>query len=250
VSAGDGTEHLPIELGPVSNGEYDPVPVSPVLRETARRTRELLDRQARRLGMSRREFLRTSMATARLPCSPMHRRAAPMTLPRSPRRTPARADPSARTHESRGRRDRDRRTAHLEHAVDAVDSRPANGVIDRRAGGAHDCVRPHPFGEMQPVVVAVDGDDARGALHSRDGDRSAADRAASEHHDGAPGEITVRACVHSIAQGFHGGCDVGGDGHKSPGSRAVRGHTYLHCATDTKQHKLFAPFSKARIMSS
>ncbi|MDQ1447157.1 MAG: hypothetical protein QOC79_128, partial [Actinomycetota bacterium] len=64
VSAGDGTEHLPIELGPVSNGEYDPVPVSPVLRETARRTRELLDRQARRLGMSRREFLRTSMATA------------------------------------------------------------------------------------------------------------------------------------------------------------------------------------------
>jgi predicted TIM-barrel fold metal-dependent hydrolase len=64
VSAGDGTEHLPIELGPVSNGEYDPIPVSPVLRETARRTRELLDRQARRLGMSRREFLRTSMATA------------------------------------------------------------------------------------------------------------------------------------------------------------------------------------------
>jgi predicted TIM-barrel fold metal-dependent hydrolase len=64
VGAGEGTEHLPIELGPVSNGEYDPVPMSPVLRETARRTRELLDRQARRLGMSRREFLRTSMATA------------------------------------------------------------------------------------------------------------------------------------------------------------------------------------------
>jgi hypothetical protein len=57
-------EDLPIELGPVSNGEYDPVPVTPVLRETARRARELLDGQARRLGMSRRDFLRTSMATA------------------------------------------------------------------------------------------------------------------------------------------------------------------------------------------
>jgi predicted TIM-barrel fold metal-dependent hydrolase len=64
VSAGDGDEHLPIELGPVSNGEYDPPPVSPVLRETARRTRALLDDRARRLGISRRDFLRTSMATA------------------------------------------------------------------------------------------------------------------------------------------------------------------------------------------
>jgi predicted TIM-barrel fold metal-dependent hydrolase len=57
-------DDLPIELGPVSNGEYDPVPVSPVLRETARRAREFIDGHARRLGMSRREFLRTSMATA------------------------------------------------------------------------------------------------------------------------------------------------------------------------------------------
>jgi hypothetical protein len=57
-------EDLPIELGPVSNAEYDPVPVSPVLRETARRVRDVLDGHARRLGMSRREFLRTSMATA------------------------------------------------------------------------------------------------------------------------------------------------------------------------------------------
>ena len=60
----EGDDHLPIELGPVSNGEYDPAPVSPVLRETARRAREFLDGHARRLGMSRREFLRTSMATA------------------------------------------------------------------------------------------------------------------------------------------------------------------------------------------
>jgi uncharacterized protein len=60
----EGDDDLPIELGPVSNGEYDPAPVSPVVRETARRARELLDGHARRLGMSRREFLRTSMATA------------------------------------------------------------------------------------------------------------------------------------------------------------------------------------------
>jgi len=57
----DEVDHdLPIELGPVSNGEYDPVPVSPRLGETARRTRELIDDHVRRLGMSRREFLRTS----------------------------------------------------------------------------------------------------------------------------------------------------------------------------------------------
>jgi len=60
----EGADHLPIELGPVSNGEYFPLPVSPVARETVRRTRELVDREARRLGMSRRTFLRTSMATA------------------------------------------------------------------------------------------------------------------------------------------------------------------------------------------
>jgi uncharacterized protein len=57
-------ENLPIELGSVSNGEYDPAPVSPVLRETARRARDVLDGHARRLCMSRRDFLRTSMATA------------------------------------------------------------------------------------------------------------------------------------------------------------------------------------------
>jgi hypothetical protein len=60
----EGDDHLPIELGPVSNGEYDPVPMSPVGRETVRRTREAVDDHARRLGMSRRSFLRTSMASA------------------------------------------------------------------------------------------------------------------------------------------------------------------------------------------
>jgi hypothetical protein len=59
-------EHLPVELGPVSNGEYVPPPQTPLLRETERRARELVDRQARRRGMSRRDFLRTSMATAAL----------------------------------------------------------------------------------------------------------------------------------------------------------------------------------------
>jgi hypothetical protein len=62
------TEHdddrLPVELGPVSNGEYVPPPQSPVLREAERRARDLIDTQSRRRGMSRRDFLRTSMATA------------------------------------------------------------------------------------------------------------------------------------------------------------------------------------------
>ena len=49
---------LPIKFGPCSNAEYDPEPVLPeVLLETIRRAREAGDRHARRLGMSRREFL-------------------------------------------------------------------------------------------------------------------------------------------------------------------------------------------------
>ena len=55
---------LPIELGPVSNGETPPAPVSPMLREVAHRARELIDRQSRRRGMDRRTFLKTSMASA------------------------------------------------------------------------------------------------------------------------------------------------------------------------------------------
>ena len=60
----EGDDHLPIDFGPVSNGEYLPLPLSPVARATIRRTRDVVDRDARRLGMSRRAFLRTSMATA------------------------------------------------------------------------------------------------------------------------------------------------------------------------------------------
>jgi hypothetical protein len=55
---------LPIKLGPCSNGEYDPVPASPRLRRAVRLAREACDDAARRLGMSRRDFLRTSMASA------------------------------------------------------------------------------------------------------------------------------------------------------------------------------------------
>jgi predicted TIM-barrel fold metal-dependent hydrolase len=55
---------LPIKLGPVSNGEYDPAPLSPVLRETIRRARDLCDQNARRVGMSRREFLLSACGAA------------------------------------------------------------------------------------------------------------------------------------------------------------------------------------------
>ena len=48
---------LPIKFGPVSNGEYDPQPLSPVVRESVRRAREACERNARRKGVSRREFL-------------------------------------------------------------------------------------------------------------------------------------------------------------------------------------------------
>jgi predicted TIM-barrel fold metal-dependent hydrolase len=48
---------LPIDLGPCSNGEYDPVPLSPVAREAQRRARDACDANARYTGVSRRRFL-------------------------------------------------------------------------------------------------------------------------------------------------------------------------------------------------
>lgn len=48
---------LPIKYGPVSNGEFLPVPHSPLLRESIRRTHALADDHARKLGVSRRRFL-------------------------------------------------------------------------------------------------------------------------------------------------------------------------------------------------
>ena len=60
----DDVVGLPIKLGPCSNGEYEPVPLTPTLREFERRARELCDATARRLGLSRRQFLRSACGAA------------------------------------------------------------------------------------------------------------------------------------------------------------------------------------------
>jgi len=57
-------DEFPIKFGPVSNGEFYPVPHSPVVRETIRRTHKLADANARRLGMSRRRFLASTTGAA------------------------------------------------------------------------------------------------------------------------------------------------------------------------------------------
>ena len=48
---------LPIKFGPCSNAEYDPDPLTPVMRETIRRALVDSERNAMRTGMSRRRFL-------------------------------------------------------------------------------------------------------------------------------------------------------------------------------------------------
>jgi uncharacterized protein len=50
-------DRLPIKFGPVSNGEFHPLPHDPVVRETIRRTFRLADDNARRMGLTRRQFL-------------------------------------------------------------------------------------------------------------------------------------------------------------------------------------------------
>lgn len=55
---------LPIKLEPCSNGEYLPRPLSAVEAETIRRTRSEADDHARRLGVSRRHFLRSVAGAA------------------------------------------------------------------------------------------------------------------------------------------------------------------------------------------
>ncbi len=57
-------ERLPILLDPASSDEYRPLPLSPVVREARRRAWEQAAENARRLGMSRRDFLLTSMGAA------------------------------------------------------------------------------------------------------------------------------------------------------------------------------------------
>lgn len=55
---------LPIKLNPCSNGEFVPLPPSSIVRETVRRARAQADDNARRIGMSRRRFLLSSMGAA------------------------------------------------------------------------------------------------------------------------------------------------------------------------------------------
>jgi uncharacterized protein len=55
---------LPVKLGPCSNGEFAPLPPTAVVLEAVRRARRECAENARRIGMDRREFLRTAMAAA------------------------------------------------------------------------------------------------------------------------------------------------------------------------------------------
>lgn len=55
---------LPIYFGQVSNGEYDPEPVTPVRLEAERLARAGVDEAVARTGMGRREFLRSACAVA------------------------------------------------------------------------------------------------------------------------------------------------------------------------------------------
>jgi hypothetical protein len=55
---------LPLAFHPLSNGEYAPLPRSEVVSEAIRRTLAVADTNARRLGMSRRAFLRSSCGMA------------------------------------------------------------------------------------------------------------------------------------------------------------------------------------------
>jgi hypothetical protein len=55
---------LPLAFHPLSNGEYAPLPRSEAVAEAIRRTLAVADTNARRLGMSRRAFLRSSCGMA------------------------------------------------------------------------------------------------------------------------------------------------------------------------------------------
>jgi uncharacterized protein len=55
---------LPIKFGPCSNGEYVPAPLTPVEREAIRRARVACEDDARRTGISRRDFLFTVCAAS------------------------------------------------------------------------------------------------------------------------------------------------------------------------------------------
>jgi predicted TIM-barrel fold metal-dependent hydrolase len=108
MECADEDPGLPIKLGPCSNAEYDPEPLPPVLSETIRRAREACESNARRTGMSRREFLLSvcGAATTLLVLDACTREAE-RALPTTPSSTPgggyeippeATTEPPAATH--------------------------------------------------------------------------------------------------------------------------------------------------------
>jgi predicted TIM-barrel fold metal-dependent hydrolase len=64
MRAGDDDPGLPIKFGPCSNGEYVPAPLTAVEQEAIRRARLRSEENARRLGVSRAEFLRSICGAA------------------------------------------------------------------------------------------------------------------------------------------------------------------------------------------
>src|SRR5262245_17880966 len=79
---------LPFKLGRCSNGEFVPRPLSPVAKEAMRRAREMSDGNARRLGLSRRQFLTSASGMAvglfaLQACSDEERAARPSTTQRT-----------------------------------------------------------------------------------------------------------------------------------------------------------------------
>ena len=62
--ADDEEPRLPIKLEPCSNGEYVPPPATELVREAVRRAREACDDNARRTGLTRRQFLRSACGAA------------------------------------------------------------------------------------------------------------------------------------------------------------------------------------------
>lgn len=55
---------LPIKWQPVSNGEFIPPPATPLVREATRRSLAAIDANARRMGVSRRDFLLSACGSA------------------------------------------------------------------------------------------------------------------------------------------------------------------------------------------
>lgn len=60
----DVADDYPVPTRSVSNGEFDPIPQTRAQREVERRLRAIADEQAPRLGLSRREFLRSGSGMA------------------------------------------------------------------------------------------------------------------------------------------------------------------------------------------